>query len=132
MLRNVRDPAAAVPVAIDRKAIHRTVTIQQYRKDIPMKAIVVAALIAGFSTVQGVAAPIDLSAQTCKQFQASSPDEIKIILAWLDGYYKDEKDPPVIDTDKFVSNAKKLGEYCSANPTIGLITATDKLFGDGK
>jgi acid stress chaperone HdeB len=40
--------------------------------------------------------------------------------------------PPVIDTDKFVSNAKKLGEYCSANPTIGLITATDKLFGDGK
>jgi hypothetical protein len=30
------------------------------------------------------------------------------------------------------SNAKKLGEYCSANPTIGLITATDKLFGDGK
>ena len=67
-----------------------------------MKAIVVAALIAGFSTVQGVAGPIDLSAQTCKQFQASSPDEIKIILAWLDGYYKDEKDPPVIDTDKFV------------------------------
>ena len=56
-----------------------------------MKAIVVAALIAGFSTVQGMAAPIDLSAQTCKQFQASSPDEIKIILAWLDGYYKDEK-----------------------------------------
>ena len=90
-----------------------------------MKAIVVAALIAGFSTVPGVAAPIDLSAQTCKQFQASSPDEIKIILAWLDGYYKDEKDPPVIDTDKFVSNAKKLGEYCIANPTIGLITATD-------
>ena len=97
-----------------------------------MKAIVVATLIAGFSTVQGLAAPIDLSAQTRKQFQASSPDEIKIILAWLDGYYKDEKDPPVIDTDKFVANAKKLGEYCSANPTIGLITATDKLFGDGK
>jgi acid stress chaperone HdeB len=80
----------------------------------------------------GHGGPIDLSAQTCKQFQASSPDEIKIILAWLDGYYKDEKDPPVIDTDKFVANAKKLGEYCSANPTIGLITATDKLFGDGK
>jgi acid stress chaperone HdeB len=106
--------------------------VQRDRKDILMKAVVVAALIAGFSTLPGVAAPIDLSAQTCKQFQESSPDEIKIILAWLDGYYKDEKDPPVIDTDKFVSNAKKLGEYCSANPTIGLITATDKLFGDGK
>ena len=28
-----------------------------------------------------------------------------------------------------VANLKKLNEYCAANPTIGLITATDKLFG---
>jgi acid stress chaperone HdeB len=34
----------------------------------------------------------------------------------------------VIDTDQFVANAKKLGDYCSAHPDIGLITATDKLF----
>ena len=26
-------------------------------------------------------------------------------------------------------NLKKLDEYCAANPTIGLITATNKLFG---
>jgi hypothetical protein len=32
----------------------------------------------------------------------------------------------VIDTDKFVTNSQKLGEYCGKNP---LITATDKLFG---
>ena len=37
-------------------------------------------------------------------------------------------DPPVIDTDQFVANAKKLGEYCAGHPDIGLITATDKLF----
>jgi acid stress chaperone HdeB len=97
-----------------------------------MRAILAAALIAGFSSVQSVAGVIDLSTRTCKQFQASDQDEIKIILAWLDGYYKDEKDPPIIDTDKFVANSKKLGEYCSANPDVGLITATDKVFGDGK
>jgi acid stress chaperone HdeB len=51
-----------------------------------------------------------------------------IILAWLDGYYKDEDDPPVIITTQFVANAKKLSDYCSAHPDIGLITATDKLF----
>jgi len=34
----------------------------------------------------------------------------------------------VIDTDKFVANAEKLGGYCAANPSIGLITATDELF----
>ena len=34
----------------------------------------------------------------------------------------------VIDTEKFVANAKKLGAYCTANPNVGLITAMDALF----
>jgi acid stress chaperone HdeB len=72
---------------------------------------------------------IDLSTMTCKQFMASGDDEIKLILTWLDAYYKEEDDPPVIDTEKFTRNAGKLGAYCATNPTIGLITATDKLFG---
>jgi len=74
------------------------------------------------------AADIDLSTWTCQRFQSASKEDIGIILSWLDGYYKDEDDPPVIDTDLFVENAKKLGEYCSAHPDTGLITATDKLF----
>ena len=76
----------------------------------------------------GFAEDIDLSTWTCRQFQSASQDDIGVILSWLDGYYKDEDDPPVIDTTKFVANAKKLGDYCSAHPDIGLITATDKLF----
>ena len=93
-----------------------------------MKAILAALLTAALVSAAG-AEVIDLSTKTCKQFQAESKDDVGVILAWLDGYYKDEKDPPIFDTDKFVANAKKLGEYCSANPTVGLITATDKLFG---
>jgi len=75
-----------------------------------------------------VADDIDLSTWTCKQFQSASKENIEVILSWLDGYYKNEDDPPVIDTDAFVDNAKKLGQYCAAHPDIGLITATDKLF----
>jgi acid stress chaperone HdeB len=79
--------------------------------------------------VPAAAEKIDLSTITCKDFVAKNKEEVGIILTWLDAYYKDENDPPIIDTEKFVANAKKLGEYCGANPTIGLITATDKLFG---
>ena len=75
-----------------------------------------------------MAADIDLSTWTCRQFQSASKEDIGIILAWLDGYYKDENDPPVIDTNQFVANAKALGQYCAAHPDEGLITATDKLF----
>jgi acid stress chaperone HdeB len=89
-------------------------------------AAIAATLLVAASPAR--AADIDLSTWSCKQFQSASKDDIGVILAWLDGFYKDEGDPPVIDTTKFVDNAKKLGEYCSAHPDIGLITATDKLF----
>lgn len=75
-----------------------------------------------------MAEKIDLSTTTCKQFLTSDKDDITITLAWLDAYYKDEDAPPVIDTVLLANNAKKLAEYCAANPTIGLITAADKLF----
>ena len=87
-----------------------------------------AALVCAAAASPVLADDIDLSTWTCRQFQAASKDDLGVILAWLDGYYKDEDDPPVIDTTKFLDNAKKLGEYCAAHPDIGLITATDKLF----
>jgi acid stress chaperone HdeB len=92
--------------------------------------IVAAVFAAGMfaCSVPAFADDIDLSTWTCQKFQSASKGDIEVILSWLDGYYKDEDDPPVIDTDKFVDNAKKLGEYCAAHPDIGLITATDKLF----
>jgi acid stress chaperone HdeB len=71
---------------------------------------------------------IDLSAWTCKQFQSASKDQVTLILAWLDGYYRAEDDPPVIDTDQLGGNAKKLGDYCAAHPDTKLITAADTLF----
>src|SRR5262245_54291252 len=87
-----------------------------------MRIVCAAALLAGIAA-PCLADVIDLSTRTCQQFRDSSKDEIGIILAWLDGYYKDEDDPPIIDTQKFVANAKKLGDYCAANPSVGLITA---------
>jgi len=72
---------------------------------------------------------IDFSTTTCKQFMEGHKDAIGVVLAWLDGYYRDENDPPIFDTDRFEENAKKLGAYCATHPTIGLITATDELFG---
>jgi acid stress chaperone HdeB len=71
---------------------------------------------------------IDLSTTTCKQFVSADQETIKLILTWLDGYYKDQDDPPVIETHQFVKNAKKLGEYCGEHPDQGLITAADKVF----
>jgi acid stress chaperone HdeB len=93
-----------------------------------MHHVVAAAFAIAFGMSSARATVIDLSAMQCQQFLKSSKDDIGVILTWLNGYYREEDDPPIIDTDKFVADSKQLAEYCVANPTIGLITAADKLF----
>jgi acid stress chaperone HdeB len=88
-------------------------------------AIVIGLLAGGTSAS---ASSIDLSTWSCAKFQSADKDDIGVILAWMDGYYRGEDDPPVIDTEKFIANAKKLGEYCAAHPETGIITAADELF----
>jgi len=94
-----------------------------------MKLIVRLALtVVQLSCAPAMAEDIDLSTWTCKQFLSTSKEDVGLILAWLDGYYKEEDEPPVIDTEALVTNAKKLGQYCAEHPDSDLISATDKLF----
>jgi acid stress chaperone HdeB len=89
-------------------------------------AALAALMMAG--SFAAAATAIDLSTWTCRKFQTASKEDTAIILAWLDGYYKQEDEPPVIDADQFAANQKKLYEYCVDHPETGLITAADKLF----
>jgi acid stress chaperone HdeB len=91
------------------------------------RAAIIAAALA-------LAAPVhaqtwDLSTVTCQKFLSYDKDTVNIVLAWVDAYYRGDNDPPVIDLQKYLANAKKLGNYCGSHPDTGLITATDELFG---
>ena len=70
---------------------------------------------------------LDLSTIKCKDFVSSSKDNIAVIITWLDGFYKEQDAPPIIDFDKFKANSEKLGKYCGENPDDGLITAADQV-----
>lgn len=72
---------------------------------------------------------LDLSTLTCKQFVEGGDDEIKMVLTWMDGWYKGDEDEAIIDTDVFVDNAKKFGAFCAANPTISIVNAAEKILG---
>ena len=94
-----------------------------------MRFLAVLSVAGGLlSYVPAMAEDIDLSSWTCKQFLSAGKEDVGVILAWLDGYYKEEDEPPVINTEALVTNAKKLGQYCAAHPDSDLISATDKLF----
>jgi len=71
---------------------------------------------------------LDLSTIKCGDFISSSKENIGIVLAWMNAYYKDEDDPPTIDFAELGKAGEQLGAYCAQNPSIGLMTAADKLF----
>ena len=89
-----------------------------------LSAIVVATLAL---TTPASAQKLDLSTVTCKQFLESGKENIAFVLMWLHGYWTDEDDPPIVDFDRMKTDAEKLGAYCAANPTSGLITAAEQV-----
>lgn len=72
---------------------------------------------------------LDLNTVKCGEWLESSKEDIGATMAWLDGYYKGDNDPPVIDFDKMKTDAGKLAKYCAANKDLGLGTAAEKVLG---
>ena len=86
-----------------------------------------AALI--LSSAPANAVVLDLSTMSCKQFVESGDDSIKMVLTWMDGWYKGDSDEAIIDTNVFVDNAKKFGAYCGKNPTVSIVNAAEAVLG---
>ncbi len=91
--------------------------------------LVVSVLGLALSAMPAQAVVLDLSTMSCKQFVESGPDEIKMVLTWMDGWYKGDSDEAIIDTDVFVENAKKFGAFCGANPSISIVNAAERVLG---
>ena len=92
-----------------------------------LSLLFVAAL--SLSSVPANATKLDLSTMTCKQFIEGGDDTIKMVLTWVDGWYKGDSDEAIIDTDVFVENAKKFGTYCGKNPTMSIVNAAEAVLG---
>jgi acid stress chaperone HdeB len=86
--------------------------------------VATAALLLAIPSAQ--AQRLDVSTIKCKDFLASSTDNIAFIMMWLQGYYSAEDSSPVIDFDKMKKDGIKLAEYCGKNPDDSLITAADE------
>ena len=91
------------------------------------RLLLLVILVALGAAVPARAEQVDLSTITCKRFFEYSKENVSLMLMWLDGYYKEDDDDPIVDFDKMADNAKKLGEYCGKNPSHSIITAAEKL-----
>jgi acid stress chaperone HdeB len=88
-------------------------------------ALATALMSAGSASAQIV----DMRKATCNDFISFKRDTTFAIAMWLDAYYLDEDDPPIIDFDKIRQKAAKLTVYCNQNPTHSLTTASEPIIG---
>jgi acid stress chaperone HdeB len=96
-------------------------------KDVTMRRLLLLAIAASLNVaVPAQAEKVDLSTITCKRFFEYSKENVSLMLMWLDGYYTEDDDDPIVDLDKLADNAKKLSDYCGKNPTHNIITAAEK------
>jgi acid stress chaperone HdeB len=72
---------------------------------------------------------VDMRTASCNNFIGFKRDTIFAIAMWLDAYYLDEDDPPIIDFDKTRQRAARLSVYCNQNPTHSLATAAEPIMG---
>jgi hypothetical protein len=84
------------------------------------------------ATEQGSEA-MDLSTLTCQAAVSTKKDEdegLGFILMWIAGYQASDSENKIFDTETFVADMQKIGEYCGTNPSVGLLTASDEVMGD--
>ena len=95
-----------------------------------MRMILGVALAIALMTVGSASAQIvNMNTVTCNDFIGFKRDTAFAIVMWLDAYYRDEDDPPIIEFEKMRHKAARLTVSCSQNPTHSLTTAAERIMG---
>jgi hypothetical protein len=88
----------------------------------------IAGLLLGEAAAEDRIQRIDLTSFTCKQFLDLNRDDALIVAGWLQGYYLDEHETPVVDFTKLSVESVSLANRCVARPDEKVITAADRMF----
>ena len=69
----------------------------------------------------------DMSKITCDQLTHAYLDDVVVIGAWMSGYYNAKRDNTVVDEKELSTNAKKVQDYCTSNPTATVMKAIEQI-----
>jgi acid stress chaperone HdeB len=93
-----------------------------------MRIITAALMAAALAAASSASAQtVDVSTITCKDFSAHKKDDMLAIMMWLTGFYTKDDDPTVIDFAKVKAKTDKIADYCTKNPTVGLVPAAEPI-----
>ena len=87
-----------------------------------------AALAATFLTLPALAQTaqaetVDLATVKCSELATMKPDDADFMFAWLLGYTGGQTGTTTLDLTEMGTIGTDIGEYCSKNPDVGLLSA---------
>lgn len=90
-----------------------------------MKRTLAAAAFAAIAFAMPAAAEtVDMATVKCADLATMKEDEANFMFFWLLGYAGGQASDTTIDLSMMDSIGKSIGEYCAANPDVGLVSAT--------
>src|SRR3954466_10262720 len=69
---------------------------------------------------------VDMKKMTCGQLTKLGFQDFAGLTMWLSGYYNSSIRNTVIDLDQFAQAAKTVKDFCSANPRVTVMSATER------
>ncbi len=95
-----------------------------------MRRIAISLVALALSTSWGAnAQQFDLSTMTCDSFLKSDKDQMKLITAWLSGYYTDESENEVVDMSALGARQSQLVQFCTRETNFPIANAADGIWG---
>jgi acid stress chaperone HdeB len=90
-----------------------------------MKKLIGAALLAAFlAPIPAHAETIDLATIKCSELATIQDSDGTFLFTWLLGYQAGQAGTTTMDLGAMESIGKNIGEYCAANPDVGVLAAS--------
>ena len=90
-----------------------------------MKKLIGAALLAVLlAPLPAQAETIDLATVKCSELATMQDSDGTFLFTWLLGYQAGQAGTTTMDLSAMESIGKKIGEYCAANPDVGVLAAS--------
>lgn len=91
-------------------------------------ALFVVSISTGFTVMPATADDIDFAQISCSDFISGTKDDAILLLTWLEGYFTNKSDPPIMYGDKAKAHAENIRDYCANHPDDSLFSAAKAVF----
>ena len=91
------------------------------------RTLAASAIAALFLTVPAQAETVDLATVKCSELADMKADDASFMFAWMLGYAGGQTGTTTLDLSAMEAVGTDIGEYCAANPEVGLLSAATEV-----